>query len=206
MAIPNMKHVIEAARDLYPEAWAKAHRDGDPAAWDFIILAARECAKSNDAQFTYGLNAKRGNKNDPSMDVIYVWAAQETDGVYDVIGAAGSSAATPAWNYLGPGENATSGYIDPFSVQPSKDYGSGTPKPPEPPKPVLPPYPGDQNFQKISAILESDYRAAGRPGLDGGCGTWIGRTSYDYLAGMAFEESVHKHRGEWRAALGLPPL
>jgi hypothetical protein len=66
-------------------------------------------------------------------------------------------------------------------------------------------YPGDGTFLEVGAILESDYKAAGRPGLDAGSGVWFGRVVWDHLAGkLTMAESVAKHRPEWRAALGLP--
>lgn len=65
---------------------------------------------------------------------------------------------------------------------------------------------GDAGAAKISSQLETDYRRAGRPGLDGGCGVWLRRTDYDFLVGICktVEESIAKHRPEWLAALGLP--
>lgn len=92
--------------------------------------------------------------------------------------------------------------------------GCVSPLPPEleeplPPAKALPSYEdfgGDESGMKISRVLEADYREAGRPGLDGGCGAWIGRCYYDYIADRydTVEESIAIHRPEWRRALGLP--
>lgn len=82
-------------------------------------------------------------------------------------------------------------------------------EPEEPPKPTYPTYEelgGDAGAMKITRVLEADYKEAGRPGLDGDCGAWIRRTDYDFLVGIcaSVEESIAKHRNEWRDALGLP--
>lgn len=85
------------------------------------------------------------------------------------------------------------------------------------PKPVqsggsAPAYPsyealgGDEGGKKITRQLEADYRRAGKPGLDGDCGAWQQRVSYDFLTGICktVEESITKHRKEWCDALGIP--
>jgi hypothetical protein len=75
------------------------------------------------------------------------------------------------------------------------------------PEPIyaLPPYPGDAVFDQIGAVLFADYAIALQP-PNPGMARWMGRTVYDYLAGMPTEDSIKKHRAEWRAALGLSPL
>lgn len=213
MAIPDMKWVIEDTRNKYPRAWDHCHHEGDPEAWDFIILAAREMSVHDNNSNVWGMNAKRGNMGDPSMDVIYAIDHNGTDGVFDVIGGAGGSNPQPSWNYLGPGENSTSGYIDPWTQNTHYDYSSGGTggAPVEPPKPVYPTYEqlgGDEAGKKVSRAMDADYREAGRPGLDADCGAWMQRTVYDYCVGICAtpEESVNKHRPEWRKELGLPPL
>lgn len=87
-----------------------------------------------------------------------------------------------------------------------------TPEPePEPPAPMYPSYEelgGDEGGKKITRMLEADYKEAGRPGLDRDCGAWQQRVSYDFLTRKVptVEESINKHRPDWRKALGLPPL
>jgi hypothetical protein len=84
---------------------------------------------------------------------------------------------------------------------------------PEPPPPAScwEPYVGDDRFDLVGAILVSDYAEAGRV-LDGQSGRWFGRVVWDNVVGdenqhkLSMDDSVAKHRGEWRAALGLPPL
>lgn len=80
--------------------------------------------------------------------------------------------------------------------------------PPAPSKPVYPSYEdlgGDDGGKKITRMLESDYQRAGLRGLDGDCGAWQQRVSYDFLTGICktVEESIAKHRKEWCATLGI---
>lgn len=78
---------------------------------------------------------------------------------------------------------------------------------PVPPPPAQEPYPGDAAFDDVGAALFSDYAQAGNA-PDAQMGRWFGRTIYDWLAKneKTLAASVAKHRKEWRAALGLPPL
>lgn len=83
------------------------------------------------------------------------------------------------------------------------------PTPVPPPAPTYPSYEalgGDEGGKKITRQLEADYQRAGKPGLDGDCGAWQQRVSYDFLTGVCrtVEESVAKHRPGWCAALGIP--
>jgi len=83
--------------------------------------------------------------------------------------------------------------------------------PPTSPPPVKPTYPsyealgGDEGGKKITRILEADYKRAGMRGLDGDCGAWQQRVSYDFLTGLCktVEESIAKHRREWCDTLGI---
>jgi hypothetical protein len=84
---------------------------------------------------------------------------------------------------------------------------TGAPTPP--PAPVYPTYEelgGDSGGIAITRQLEADYKRAGRPGLDGDCGAWQQRVSYDFLtrAVPTVQASITKHRAEWCAALGIP--
>jgi len=63
-------------------------------------------------------------------------------------------------------------------------------------------YPGDVTFDVVGQTLWDDYAEAGRV-PDAQVGRWFGRTLYDYLTGMTMADSIAKHRGEWRTALGL---
>jgi len=80
------------------------------------------------------------------------------------------------------------------------------PIPVPPPAPVIP-YPGDVFFtEKVGIPLHADYSQAGQL-MNAGSATWLARTIWDIAKeGLSPEASVQKHRNEWRAALGLPPL
>ena len=113
--------------------------------------------------------------------------------VIDVIGAAGTPGAVAQWAIVSKIDTP----IKTAWIQPSD-----VPVRPAPPAPSLPAYPGDAMFDKVGALLFADYAQAGRV-PDPQVGRWFGRTIYDYLAGMTLEDSIKKHRAEWRSALGL---
>lgn len=86
---------------------------------------------------------------------------------------------------------------------------TGVVTPPTPPtKPVYPSYEalgGDEGGKKITRMLEADYKRAGLDGLNGDCGAWQQRVSYDFLTGICktVEESIAKHRPDWCQTLGI---
>lgn len=73
----------------------------------------------------------------------------------------------------------------------------------EPVKPVKPAYPGDAFFLSLGATLEADYTEADQS-LNAGSAVWFARTIWDVVVeSMKPSDAITKHRGEWRAALGL---
>lgn len=68
-----------------------------------------------------------------------------------------------------------------------------------------PPYAGDEVFDRIAVSLFADYAEAGQAPNEG-MGRWFGRVVYDWIAGVTktLDESIAKHRKEWREILGLP--
>lgn len=104
---------------------------------------------------------------------------------------------TPTWNEI------PSQY---WRVQ-NPPYDEHTPPTPVPQPPVGKPYPGDAYFvNNVGVPLEEDYKAAGQQ-LNAGSATWFSRTIWDYVnGGLSMDESVAKHRKEWRQALGLPEV
>ena len=79
MAVPltsdQVQRVIDIGNDVaaqYPRAFSKCHVEGDPENMDFIILFARSAAGDSLLNQTHatGMNGKRGNKEDPSLDVL----------------------------------------------------------------------------------------------------------------------------------------
>lgn len=65
-------------------------------------------------------------------------------------------------------------------------------------------YSGDADGQRIGEALFADYALTPNP-VDPGIGVWFWRTTYDAQF-LGVERSLRKHRNEWRAVLGLPPM
>ena len=89
---------------------------------------------------------------------------------------------------------------------------------PEPgPAPIIPSYEalgGDAFFRAMIGVpLQADYLMAGQT-LNDGSAVWFSRTTYSLMAALAGSNGapvdvngiVKKHRNEWRAILGLPPV
>lgn len=70
---------------------------------------------------------------------------------------------------------------------------------------TIPGYVGDEPFDRVGAVLFADYAEAHQAPNEG-MARWMARTIYDWIAGVtaSLQASIDKHRGEWRAALGLP--
>jgi len=205
--IPNMLAEVEKCKKKFPQAWADAHT-GNAHTEDFIRILASDLHLIDPK---FGLNGKRGVPSDLSDDALnYLCHASESTGrtpeglpcvVIDVIGSAGTSAAYPTWQVFAQAPEANGAWVKPMPVV--------NPPTPQPPTPTYPSYEalgGDEGGKKITRQLEADYRRAGKPGLDGDCGAWQQRVSYDFLTGICatVEESITKHRAEWCAALGIP--
>ena len=110
-----------------------------------------------------------------------------------------------AWDCIpGSGSDTYRFEADAIGVLPSNQHVYVPDKPAQdtPVFGALPPYPGDAAFDAIGITLWADYAEAGRV-PDAQVGRWVGRTVYDYLAGMTLDASIAKHRAEWRTALGL---
>lgn len=213
MSIPNHIDVVRRLKAEYPAEWSAAHRGG-PRTEDFVRRLAWELHKIDPR---WGLNGKRGNPNDLSDDCVnYDGEASGGDydptrgnapvTVVDFIAAAPSGPTgpdgTPAWSH--PLTPAAAAWVKPKPVAGGGTVGGGG-TPIEPPKPAHKPYPGDAYYvNSIGAVLEADYAEAGQT-LNAGSATWFGRVDYDhFVGGMTMDDSVKKHRAEWRAALGLP--
>lgn len=128
----------------------------------------------------------------------------------DFVKGAGAVGATLRW---GPDPEPYYKHEDGWDAHGDwSDEGPIPPTPPPPPaKPVYPTYEelgGDSGGVAITRQLEADYIRAGRPGLDGGCGAWQQRVSYDFLTGKikTVDASIAAHRKEWCDALGIPVI
>lgn len=128
----------------------------------------------------------------------------------DFIGGAGGPNPQPGWIVDAPRYSAKD-WFDPF------DHGIGEPAPaPEPPAPRIPSYGelGDDTFfrTQIGVPLQADMALTGQT-LNEGSSVWFSRSTYEILseslkAGHLIDAApiVRKHRNQWRAALGLPPV
>lgn len=94
---PNMLHVLEQVTAADPERFRHAHRDGDPRRYEWIEACAAACYAVDQR---FGLNGKRGNPDDISMDVI-VFRIGPTDRhvqAFDVCGSCGGDGAHAKWD------------------------------------------------------------------------------------------------------------
>lgn len=211
--IQDLRHIVEQCKAKHPEAWKHAHT-GNAHTEDFIRLLA-PMLKAVDKRF--GLNGKRGSLLDISDDAVNVLCdPEDSDGrtpegqpcaVIDVIGSAGATPPyTPqnpvpfvAWGVYRTLREGSGANVDPRAT------------PTQPPQPPQKPYPGDHVWDAVGAVLFTDYAEA-RQSPNPQMGRWFGRTIWDATEGdetgmvLTVDASIKKHRGEWRAVLGLPPL
>lgn len=197
--VPDYKYVVEQCKKAYPAEWKNAHT-GNEHTEDFIRLLA---VQLHDLDKRFGLNGKRGDPDDISDDAVnFKGEGADTDPtngnspvtIIDVIAAAGSPQASPSWVIVTDAANPTKGaWVDPTNVV----------EPPAPPPPTFAPYPGDQVFNQLGRILEQDYKTYSGE-LNGGCGVWFGRATYDYLVGNvpSMDAAIQKHRPDWLKILG----
>lgn len=137
---PNLRHVVADLAAAYPQEWADCHRpERGERAWAFIRRLAWVLYSEYDNRF--GLNGKRGNVRDLSMDAIaYLNLDSPAGGVeiYDVVGGAGGTNPQPAWidQTLATVQAGTIGAW----VEPTRPAGVVTPAPPSstPPAPSQP--------------------------------------------------------------------
>lgn len=202
MPIPNYLTDVQLARLKYADAWDHAHIDGDPRKLEWITLFATDLhAKDPRAN----LNGKRGDPKNLSADAInYLCDKADSEGrtpdglpcvVIDVIGNAGLPVAQPAWIVFDTKIEGSGAAVNPNAI-------------PQPPPPQLPPYPpNESDVDGAGVALFADFALAGQapnPQMF----RFAFRVSHDWLSKKEpdLPASVKKHRKEWRALLGLPPL
>jgi hypothetical protein len=192
--------VAERIKAQHPAAWAEVKVPGQPSR-TFISLVVAECQKTISAEI--GCNLKRGGP-DVSLDVLALpnpTGARDASGKFagleliDIIAGAegGPSHPEPSIIWLDQTQKTIDarvpgGWVNGQTVEPTHSSSAA--------------YPGDAAFDEIGTLLFADYAEAGRL-PDSQVGRWIGRTTFDYLAGMTMSDSIKKHRAEWRSALGL---
>ena len=204
--IPNLKYEVEHVANQYPLAWQYCHKEGHPARWDFNILLGRYLKTKHDGPNNYGMNAKRGNYTDPSMDVIFVKERNESgqlisESLFDVVFSAGSSNQAAVWNLIPDDPTVGKGYIDPFSINTYFKYDNSTPIPPSPLPPKYP-YPDENTWWKDFEIqFKSLYAKYGQSYPNDGAFRWHSRTAYDIASGMEPEAAKKKHYDECEVVL-----
>lgn len=126
IAVPVLEQVT---RD-YPQAWACAHVESRSCKADWINLAA-SALHAVDPRF--GLNGKRGNPNDVSMDVITYLLHPDNPrmvAAWDVCGGCGAPGARVVWseitNYSTIGQPGTAIWIRPAPAAGGGSGGTGT--------------------------------------------------------------------------------
>ena len=166
--VPNYLSRVEACAAKYPQQFACAHSNAS-CHTDFVILCARDLNPSVDNRV--GLNGKRGNPNDLSMDILAIkgvgTAIDVTNGnrpmeIVDICAGCGAPGQRVVWN-AGPGGPGDRGaWVDPYSVKTSTEAGApgtpgGNPGPTPTPTPTPTPVPA-VNLQPILdrlAILDT---------------------------------------------------
>lgn len=154
---PNCKHIVEALAHEYPQEFNDCHRpERGERAWAFIRRVAWVLHTTVDVRF--GLNGKRGNVNDPSMDAVSFRNPSSGAGgveIYDVVGGAGGPSPSAAWIDVTQAtidHGTTGAYIQPEPVHADTRLPPITPAPPEEPK--LPP--PARNCKFVACDCKSD--------------------------------------------------
>lgn len=201
MSIPNLTYVVQQCREEFPEAWANAHT-GNAHTEDFIRICAKRMHAINSK---FGLNGKRGNPLDISDDAVnFIGEGPGTTPggqpctVIDIIASAGSKDAKPYWGAMSDPVASSGAWVNPNSAP-----GLPTPQPP-----LYPPYPpNESDVDGAGVALFADFGLAlqaPNPAMF----RFAFRVAYSWLTKEVpdLPASVAKHRAEWRALLGLPPL
>jgi len=196
--------IATQVKSAYPQAWEKIKVPGTKDR-EYINRVSIECQK---AGIPAGVNLKRGGPEE-SIDVI---ALPNASGCGDSTQTyAGLELIDLVNGAEGPNPSLTWGDVTQKTIDAGVKGGwkAGSVEPAPNPQPTYPSYEelgGDAGGVAITRQLEADYKRAGKPGLDGDCGAWQQRVSYDFLTRKVptVAESIAKHRPEWCAALGIP--
>lgn len=130
---PDRRDVVQAVSDADPARFACAHVESRPCKLDWIQAVAAELHKIDQR---WGLNGKRGNPADISMDVV-TFRVGPTDRhveAFDVCGGCGGGNPSVTWNnitnYATMGQPGTAIWVAPVVSEPG-------PIDPPPPAPVV---------------------------------------------------------------------
>jgi hypothetical protein len=198
MSVPNDFSIVEA---VYKTGHYNLITHAGQAAFvDAAVLALH----AHDPNWGH-IKKKPGQTNihGHAEDAAIYKLADGTARAVDFIAGAGGWTPTLYWN-VGEFVYKHSDWLDPADHD-----GEEAPQPQPPSQPTYPSYEelgGDEGGKKITRQLEADFKRAGRPGLDGDCGAWQQRVSYDFLTRKVptIEEAIAKHRKGWCDALGIP--
>lgn len=135
--VPNYLAQVEACAVKFPDAYNCAHVDSRNCKADFVIFCARDIQQST-GDTRLGVNWKRGNVGDLSLDVFAYKGGPTTDrvngggmSVIDILSCAGGDPGVcsqrPAWQVHTASDSPVGAWVDPFSVNPSAGGGSTTP-------------------------------------------------------------------------------
>lgn len=133
---PNRRDVVEQVSAADPARFACAHTERS--CKNDWIKAVGAALHKTDAR--WGLNGKRGNANDLSMDVV-TWRIGPTDRhvqAFDICGACGGGSPSVTWsditNWSTLGQSGTAIWLKPAPVgDPGSGGGGTTPTPPQTP-------------------------------------------------------------------------
>lgn len=147
---PNCRLIVEALAREYPQEFKDCHRPelGGGRPWAFIRRVAWVLHSTVDIRF--GLNGKRGNVSDPSMDAVSFRNPNGPGGVeiIDVVAGAGGSHASAAWidvTQATAAAGTTGAYIAPEPV-------TGTVPPP-----VVPPQTGGSTTPPLCQFKACEF-------------------------------------------------
>ena len=203
MSVPDMRHV---PKKLFDTGLYDLKSDDGHAAFTDAVVAT---LNGLDPRWRH-LKKSAGQTNvhrHGEDSALYLHPDGTAQAVDFIVGAGGTNPG-PGW---GPDPSAT--YLHKDGHDPDDHGLAGSTQPPQP---IIPSYAalGDDAFFRahIGVPLEADMATAGQT-LNNGSAVWFSRTTYSLMAAMINAGGpvdplpiVKKHRNEWRAILGLPPL
>lgn len=137
---PNRSDVVRAVSDADPARFACAHVESRSCKSDWIKAVA---AALHATDGRWGLNGKRGNPNDISMDVV-TWRVGPTDRhvqAFDICGACGGGSPSVVWNDITNwgtiGQPGTAVWLQPGPVSGPTPTPTPTPTPNPTPAPTV---------------------------------------------------------------------
>ena len=121
--------ILKATALKYPRAFQNCHANNNthPERLDYIILACRELVKLDPL---FGMNGKRGNKNDPSSDAIFYGTKSESSSVIDILTAAGETNTIEEIKWSDVSADGPGVWVDPNVWDTEVDYSNGGTTPP----------------------------------------------------------------------------